>query len=175
MPYHHSALGQLLELERYVFLALDPDCSRTLRCASVRYVSRWLLKRAAEMSVEALLYDFLRLLDRDIWWIDLLHAFAILKAIVFALEDIPQDWNVPKKVFASILPLPANVRMSNMRALEAFLTVTYRLGPNCICQPSSGIERCTAATANHARSTMTLICSDPHRRFDYIVKACACI
>jgi ATP-dependent Lon protease len=45
----------------------------------------------------------------------------IRKAIPFALEDIAQDWHLPKGVFASIEP-PANVKVPNMRALKEFLT-----------------------------------------------------
>ncbi|MBW0169665.1 MAG: AAA family ATPase [Hydrogenophaga sp.] len=48
-------------------------------------------------------------------------ADDIHKAIPFALEDIAQDWHLPKEVFASIEP-PANVKVPNMRALKEFLT-----------------------------------------------------
>lgn len=48
-------------------------------------------------------------------------AADVRKAIPFALEDIAQDWGLPKDVFASIVP-PANVRVPSMRALKVFLT-----------------------------------------------------
>lgn len=48
-------------------------------------------------------------------------ADDIRRTIPFALEDIAQDWHLPKEVFASIEP-PANVKVPNMRALKEFLT-----------------------------------------------------
>lgn len=77
MPFPQGAGLNLLELERYVCLAIDPEGPETLRCASIRYVGRWLWLHAADMNVEAFMADFFRLLDRLTWTTSLLHAFAV--------------------------------------------------------------------------------------------------
>ncbi len=76
MPFPQGAGLNLLELERYVCLALDPEGPETLRCASIRYVGRWLWRHVADMNVEVFMSDFYRLLDRLTWTMSLLHAFA---------------------------------------------------------------------------------------------------
>lgn len=76
MPFPSGSGPHLFELERYVCHALDPRSSETLRCASIRYIGRWLRTHAADMNVEAFMIDLFRLLDRLTWSVNLLHAFA---------------------------------------------------------------------------------------------------
>lgn len=61
-------------------------------------------------------------------------AADVRKAIPFALEDIAQDWGLPKDVFASIVP-PDNVRVSSMRALKVFLTRYLTVWANLNMRP----------------------------------------
>ncbi|QHE83390.1 AAA family ATPase [Hydrogenophaga sp. BPS33] len=77
MPFPCGSGAHLLELERYVCHALDPQSSETLRCSSIRYIGRWLRTHAADMNVEAFMIDLFRLLDRLTWSVNLLHSFAI--------------------------------------------------------------------------------------------------
>ena len=67
----------MLDLERYVCHALDPQGSETLRCASIRHIGQWLRAHAADMNVEAFMFDLFRLLNRLNWSVNLLHAFAM--------------------------------------------------------------------------------------------------
>ncbi|MBU7572589.1 MAG: hypothetical protein KAF64_04490, partial [Hydrogenophaga sp.] len=53
MPFPSGSDTHLFELERYVCYALDPKSPETLRCASIRYIGRWLRTHAADMNVEA--------------------------------------------------------------------------------------------------------------------------
>lgn len=76
MPFPEGAALHVLELQRFVCHALDPTCIETLRCAAIRCTGLWLSKHAFDMNVEAFMFDFFRLLERQPWSISLLHAFA---------------------------------------------------------------------------------------------------
>lgn len=77
MPFPHGAPSHLFELEQHVCQALDPQGSETLRCAAIRCTGLWLWRYAEDMNVEAFMSDFFQLLDRLLWSVSLLHAFAV--------------------------------------------------------------------------------------------------